>query len=497
MLSYLSSFIWAQPAIGETSVSRRAEGKASRQDAEEEVLTADNVEAILAKYDHPVIDRLRELIEVGGAGNWPPRATYDDTWPAPLRPYEFIYHEVAPFMTVAESCLDDAENRKTIDAFRARLRALLEERIDLGAVEAVLMVKGDEKTESDQEFSAPAWMGFFACIGFLRHAYRWGIVPIVREAQNEPTLEFPHELDVPWKVLQQRFGITSPGGNLTSNVYANCDFTESRGRDTADDAPLHLRYAINVALPGVHLRTEQWNSRMFYEMEEKALPMYRLMALAITRLSPTDNSTPSSTSSPATPDIPGALRALALAHTLLRSVLRFFYDNLKDENLSTPLWMAYCQGFHGWTLDGIDGVSGGLSLVIRVLDSFLGIKPFPSEEVEAIHLPLAQRRWLNYLREFDIRRVARERGEMEVVDALQKMVAQLRIWRMGHMRRMVPYEGVARPERKKMTAGKSVVDDQILDGYGKGRSEEGLAPEEDAMVEHLKAQLAQRLAETR
>ena len=36
-----------------------------------------------------------------------------------------------------------------------------------------------------------------------------------------------------------------------------------------DDAPLHLRYAINVALPGVHLRTEQWNSRMFYEMEEK------------------------------------------------------------------------------------------------------------------------------------------------------------------------------------------------------------------------------------
>lgn len=280
---------------------------------------------------------------------------------------------------------------------------------------------------------------------------------------------------------------------------------------TTDDAPLHLHYAINVALPGVHLRTEQWNSRMFYEMEEKvgvkvvccsrlalvcliarvcslalvcllaclrliaclrlfawldcaaharstavldypssspslsyhstslavhlvfftppcrfltspfrflnppfqALPMYRLMALSIARL--TSN------------DIPGTLRALTLAHTLLRAVLRFFYDNLKDENLSTPLWMAYCQGFHGWTLDGVDGVSGGLSLVIRVLDSFLGIRPFPSEEVEALHLPLAQRNWLNYLREFDIRRVARERGEMEVVDVLEKMVAQLRV----------------------------------------------------------------------
>ena len=56
----------------------------------------------------------------------------------------------------------------------------------------------------------------------------WGIVPIVREAQNEPTLEFPKELDAPWKVLQKRFGITSPGGNLTSNVYANVDTTGTR-----------------------------------------------------------------------------------------------------------------------------------------------------------------------------------------------------------------------------------------------------------------------------
>ena len=149
--------------------------------------------------------------------------------------------------------------------------------------------------------------------------------------------------------------------------------------------------------------------------------MYRLMALSITRL--TQN------------DIPGTLRALTLAAALLRAVLRFFYDNLRDENLSTPLWMAYCQGFHGWTLDGVDGVSGGLSLVIRVLDSFLGIRPFPGEqpdgtrtdEVEAIHLPLAQRNWLNYLREFDIRKVARERGEKEVSDVLEGMVSQLRV----------------------------------------------------------------------
>ncbi|KAL1753080.1 hypothetical protein FB107DRAFT_250373 [Schizophyllum commune] len=367
MLFYLSSFIWAPS---------RADEKNPLQDAEE-ALTADNVASILDKYDHPVIDRLRELIQVGGAGSWPPRATYDDTWPAPLRPYELIYHEVAPFMTVAESCLDDAENRKTIDAFRERLRGLLEKRIDLGAVEVALKAE-------DEVFSAPAWMGFFACIGFLRHAYRWGIVPIVREAQNEPTLEFPSELDLPWKVLQRRFGITSPGGNLTSNVYANVDTTGvqstlvTEGGKEADDAPLHLRYAINVALPGVHLRTEQWNSRMFYEMEEKALPMYRLMALSITRLSSND--------------IPGTLRALALAHPLLRSVLRFFYDNLKDENLSTPLWMAYCQGFHGWTLDGslpprpstdTRAEYGRMRHCEGPLPSTLGASLFASDETEA------------------------------------------------------------------------------------------------------------------
>lgn len=55
---------------------------------------------------------------------------------------------------------------------------------------------------------------------------------------------------------------------------------------------------------------------------------------------------------------------------------------------------------------------------------------------------------------------------------------------MSHMRRMQPYEGVYRPERKKMTAGKSCVENNI-------------APDEDAMVVHLKKQLAVRLSQTK
>lgn len=46
-----------------------------------------------------------------------------------------------------------------------------------------------------------------------------------------------------------------------------------------------------------------------------------------------------------------------------------------------------------------------------------------------------------------------------------------------HLRRMQSYEGVHRPERKKMTAGKSVVEDTI-------------APDEDTMVAHLRKQLS-------
>lgn len=52
------------------------------------------------------------------------------------------------------------------------------------------------------------------------------------------------------------------------------------------------------------------------------------------------------------------------------------------------------------------------------------------------------------------------------------------------MRRMVEYERVVRPERQNMTAGKSLVASSI-------------APNEEAMVEHLRKQLALRLMQTK
>ncbi|KAJ7868993.1 hypothetical protein B0H14DRAFT_3582787 [Mycena olivaceomarginata] len=236
----------------------------------------------------------------------------------------------------------------------------------------------------------------------------WGVTPIVSEAQDEESLEFPEELEFPWKCLQQHFGTTSPSSCMTSLIYSNL---------RADN---RLEYSVTVGMSEAHTSTEFWNTKLITEMEERVLPM--------------------------------------------------------------QLWLAYVQGYQGWTLDGFDGISGGQSLLFRTLDAFLGIRPFPRPEKESLHLPLAQRAWLNFLREYDIRAVVKARGEVgaDTSVALEALLKQLRLWRMGHMRRMQPYESVPRPERRKMTAGTSLVD----------------APDGDQMIEDLKRELGQRLTQT-
>jgi hypothetical protein len=99
-----------------------------------------------------------------------------------------------------------------------------------------------------------------------------------------------------------------------------------------------------------------------------------------------------------------ALTSLKEANTIFQNTSRFFFGNMKDANISHALWLAYSQGYTGWALpdpDGVivSGVSGGHSLTIRTLDAFLGILPTPPAAEEALHLPVAQRDWLDSLRE--------------------------------------------------------------------------------------------------
>ncbi|KAJ7477197.1 hypothetical protein B0H11DRAFT_2158288 [Mycena galericulata] len=365
--------------------------------------------------------------------------------------YHDVFFAFAKSIPVSEASLDDEENRARINQFRDSLREGLQENVNLEAVRQTLNCEHDK-------MDASACMGFFACIAYLMHAYRWGVSPVVREAQHETNVAFPECLETPWAVLQRRFGVTSPGGNLTSNIYY--DLNE---RD-------ELEYSFT---------TERWNTTLFLEMEHKVKPsfpslsqMHHLMVAAAEAVD--------------AGSAMKALEALRSANSHLKAIFKYFFDNLTDSNISLEFWMAYVQGPHGWALDGIDGVSGGQSLVVRTVDAFLGIRPFPTPEVETLHLPRPQRIWLDALRGYNIRAVVKARNDKDVEAELDAMVQHLRVWRMGHMRRMVAYEGVPRPERQNMTstAGKSLVESHI-------------APDEDAMVAHLKEQLALRLRQTK
>ncbi|KAJ7158372.1 hypothetical protein C8R43DRAFT_1234305 [Mycena crocata] len=412
---------------------------------------APSTKALQDPLDHLAMDCLHDLIQLGGGGTWPPTATYRESWPPPLRAYESVFRVVESFLPVEEPSLDHLRNREIIEIFRERIRSELERNVQMDRVESAL-----ERWQSESNVSAQsAWFGFFACISFLRHAYRWGVTPIVSEAQNETSITFPHELDFPWRVLQRHFGTTSPSGCMTSICYSNIMAGQDR-----------LQYSVTVGMPEVHRSTEFWNTKLVSEMETKILPAYHLFAQAIAFIDSKD------------PD--AARDALKSANDILKLALKYFFDTMVNSNMSHSVWMAYVQGFQGWALDGVDGISGGQSLIFRTLDSFLGIKPWPTSEKECLHIPEIQRAWLNCLRDYDIRAVAKERGYNEVTAQLDSLVRQLRLWRMGHMRRMQPYESVYRPERLHMTAGISVVD----------------ASDENVMIEHLKKELGRRLEQT-
>ncbi|KAJ7910385.1 hypothetical protein B0H13DRAFT_1615712, partial [Mycena leptocephala] len=416
-------------------------------------------------------DALKQLVKKSG-GTWPPSPTFDSSWPAPLRVYHAVYELAAPFFPVLESSISDAENRQTINGMRARIRGLLsgDPTLDAarcsGDMKSVLSVLQDAEAgcwSGYEQSMQAAMVGFYACVCFLRHAYRWGVSPVVHEAQIKTSLAFPLELDEPWLLLQRYFGFTSPGGGLSTCLYFN-----TRGVDT-NFKPFYS---------STEYRASRIRTPLHPELTvDQSLPMYRMIAETISACGSFAGDCPLE-----------ALTSLKEANSIFQNTSRFFFGNMKDANISHALWLAYLQGYTGWALpdaDGVivSGVSGGHSRTIRTLDPFLGILPTPPAAEEALHLPVAQRDWLDSLREVHAPESTATTFWQEMQDELQKMVQKLRLWRMGHMTRMVPYEGVHRPERVFMTAGRSM-------------PPEGEASDETGMVQHLKEVLQERITQT-
>ena len=117
---------------------------------------------------HETASILLELLEKDGAGAWPPKANHD-SWPPALCPYKKIYLDLVPLLPTAEPSLDDTVNRERINDFRALMRKLLKERINLAKVEEILAAV---EAGNVDVFPRDAYNGFYACVAVCRHAYR-------------------------------------------------------------------------------------------------------------------------------------------------------------------------------------------------------------------------------------------------------------------------------------------------------------------------------------
>jgi hypothetical protein len=76
--------------------------------------------------EYPISRALKDLVELGGGGVWPPRATYTESWPDALQPYHQIFRTLAALIPVEKASLDDVHNRRIIDQFRSRFRTELD-----------------------------------------------------------------------------------------------------------------------------------------------------------------------------------------------------------------------------------------------------------------------------------------------------------------------------------------------------------------------------------
>jgi hypothetical protein len=230
---------------------------------------------------------------------------------------------------------------------------------------------------------------------------------------------------------------------------------------------------------------ERLNAQIFYDMERLALPLYRAISLLPTSL-----------------DDPTQLLEEAIASS--RAAFRLFADTVKEGKLKKDAWMSHAQGFHGWGVDGFDGVSGDHSLFIRTLDAFLGIPvhtpappatwlgslknwwygaPSTIHEIpySNAYLPTHQVAWIAAVRAANLRTALAHRPEIDV------LVRQLKLWRLGHTRKAVYYEDLELPERRPMTASGGVMGGVSLTG-------EGNAGE---MIRELEVRLRARVDATR
>lgn len=354
-----------------------------------------------------------ELVEESG-GQWPPKPTW--SYPTPLLQDLHKLAREAPLL-FARRDVTSWNPDEDIHANRKWLVDRLPNSDDTLA---------DLRSLSDQR----QFIGMCCCITTLAHLYRWGALPILKQAQDDTISHLPNVLLVAMQYCNNRIGIQSTGGTATTLGYYNFD----RENDL-------IPYSVTMNFDEASRSSELWTIKLFHEMETVVAPFYEALQTFCQEVEQGIDS-----------------RALDKGNEALKASFGFFFKNLKSPNVEKSVWSRYVQGFHGWSWDGFEGFSGNQAFLVRVLDALLGIPPV----IEPTHLTRGQRRFVDSLRSVRLRELVAEKPN--ATKALAETIKTLKTWRMGHSKKAVHYEDVELPERKPMSGGYGTDADVGLSG---------------------------------
>ncbi|KAI9164170.1 hypothetical protein HJFPF1_05810 [Paramyrothecium foliicola] len=332
--------------------------------------TIQDVQMLAGK--HEVAAALYNLIQTDGAGAWPPRANHSrSSWPEALRPYKEVYLQMSSLLASTPTSQEDSVNMLRMKAFRKTFQNLLDESIDLSQVIGLL-----------EAADAGRWDLF------PREPSRWSIIPVVKVAQLEVSVDLPAQLVEPWNYLQRYFGCTSQSGNNMSNIVLNFDCDGN-----------YVNH-INIGLPELIVSSEETFARVFYEVERTALPIYYHMVKAIMSFEQADKT----------------MCVFHMRHitSQLRIVLNSYYDRVHPQKIALSAWLSHVQGFYAWGVGHtdevgghsvrFDGLSGNQALLFQVVDAFCGLEKYLDESTRDRNVPRRQRELCETLEKHCFRR---------------------------------------------------------------------------------------------
>jgi hypothetical protein len=129
------------------------------------------------------------------------------------------------------------------------------------------------------------------------------------------------------------------------------------------------------------------------------------------------------------------LGSLEIISAHIRYALKVYYDTLVESKIPRSVWLSYVQGFHGWAageiIDGVyveyDGPSGNQLPFFQIVDAFVGLDPYLSEENMLRYIPLSQRKLNVSIRKHSFRHKAKLAGDIEIETEMEKIVKQMRV----------------------------------------------------------------------